>query len=157
MRAQSRWPAGGDGRVRDVMRTGVVAAHEEAAFDQIVDAIVRNRISAVPVIDHERLVVGVVSESDLLAHLSGEQTTATPHLPEATREHRVVTAGELMSAPAVVTTPDTTLEDAARLCAGRQVRRLPVVDARGELVGIVTRADLLRPVRGRRMEGAEHE
>ena len=60
--------------VGDVMHPGVVAAHEAAAFKQIADALVRNGISAVPVIDDDRRVVGVVSESDLLARTSAVET-----------------------------------------------------------------------------------
>lgn len=135
--------------VREVMHPGVVAAHEEAAFKEIVDAIIRNRISAVPVIDRQRRVVGVVSESDLLSRLAGGHLVLPAgHLLtsyiESRRKLRGATAGELMTAPAVVTTPETTVEQAAHLCARQRVRRLPVVDGDGVLVGIVTRADLLR-------------
>lgn len=136
-------------RVREVMRAGVVAAHEEAAFKEIVDAIVRNRVSAVPVIDHQRRVVGVVSESDLFGRLAGIHL-----VPQADRllsrdvgQRRAlkgIIARDLMAMPAVVTTPETTVEAAAYLCARRHVRRLPVVNDDQVLVGTVTRADLLR-------------
>ena len=119
--------------VGDVMHPGVVAAHENAAFKQIVDALVRNGISAVPVIDDNRRVVGVVSESDLLARLSDGRPAP-----------RAATARELMTAPPVVTQRGTPVADAAHLATQAGVRRLPVVDSDGVLVGIVTRADLLK-------------
>jgi CBS domain-containing protein len=136
-------------RVRDVMHPGVVAAHEEAAFKEVVDAIIRNRISAVPVIDQQRRVVGVVSESDLLGRIAGaHMVLPTGDLVHtyATRQRalRGTTARDLMTAPAVVTTPDATVESAAHLSARRHVRRLPVVSEEHVLVGMVTRADLLR-------------
>jgi CBS domain-containing protein len=115
--------------VSQVMVRGVVAAREQARFHDIVQALARNHVGAVPVLDEQRRVVGMISASDLLAHTH-------PMLAE--------TARELMTAPAVVTTPGATVESAARLAAHKRVQRLPVVDADGVLVGIVARADLLR-------------
>jgi CBS domain-containing protein len=115
--------------VAEVMVRGVVAAREQARFPDIVQALARNHVGAVPVLDERRRVVGVISASDLLAH---------------SHPMRDATARELMTTPAVVTTPDATVESAARLAAHKRVQRLPVVDADGVLVGIVARADLLR-------------
>jgi CBS domain-containing protein len=136
--------------VSEVMTAGVVAAHEQAGFKSIVASLVRNRISAVPVIDDDRKVIGVVSESDLLARVVAESdhTSAIGHLRHGRRQRMEKlhgeTASRLMTAPAVTTNPDCTIADAARLAAKARVRRMPVVDAEGLLVGIVTRADLLR-------------
>ena len=135
--------------VRDVMVTGVVAAHEGALFKEIVDALVRNRVSAVPVIDADRRVLGIVSESDLLARVSGTHL-ALPRghrlsrRGERRRKLHAATARELMTSPAVVISPDAAIADAAFHAARARVRRLPVVDGNGVLVGIVTRSDLLR-------------
>src|ERR1019366_6944888 len=136
--------------VSEVMTVGVVSAHEQAGFKVIVASLVRNRISAVPVIDDARKVIGVVSESDLLARVVGEpdHTSVIGHLRPGRRERleRIYgeTASSLMTTPAVTTTPECTIANAARLAAKARVRRLPVVDTDGVLVGIVTRADLLR-------------
>ncbi len=135
--------------VGDVMTKGTVAAHEEAVFKEIVHAIARNHISAVPVIDHERRVVGMVSESDLLTRVVGDEGVPPRghqhhHHADVKRRLHAATARELMTSPAVTVTPKTTVGDAARIAARARVRRLPVVDDTGELVGIVTRADLLR-------------
>jgi CBS domain-containing protein len=110
---------------------------------------VRNHVSVVPVLDAGRRVVGVVSEADLMARLAGGRLVLpTGHLLRGHAERRAkigaTTARELMTAPAVVTTPYTTVQEAAELCARSRVRRLPVVDEDGVLVGIVTRGDLLR-------------
>lgn len=135
--------------VGDVMTRGTVAAHEEAVFKEIVHAIARNHISAVPVIDHDRHVIGMVSESDLLTRVVGDEGLPPRghehhHRADTRRRLHAATARELMTSPAVTVTPRTTVGDAARIAARHRVRRLPVVDERGELVGIVTRADLLR-------------
>lgn len=136
--------------VLDVMAVGVVAAREDAVFKEIVTALLRNHVSAVPVVDARRRVVGVVSEADLLARVSGGHL-ARPrgHRLSGRAERRTklhaATARDLMTAPAIVARPDMPIAVAARLAADARVRRLPVVDADGVLVGIVTRADLLRP------------
>jgi len=135
--------------VRDVMVTGVVAAHEGAVFKEIVDALARNRISAVPVIDVDRRVIGVVSEADLLARVArthfalpkGHHVSARG---EERRKLHAATARLLMTSPAVVISPDAPIATAAWHAARCRVRRLPVVDDAGVLVGIVTRGDLLR-------------
>lgn len=143
-------PSSGPQFVRDVMVTGVVAAHEGAVFKEIVAAITRNHISAVPVVDDEHRVVGVVSEADLLARVTNARLPRPRgHMLSGRAETRAkehaATARELMTSPAVVTTADTPLAEATRLIATKRVRRLPVVDSDGRLVGIVSRSDLLAP------------
>lgn len=135
--------------VGDVMTRGVVTAHEDAVFKQIVVALARNRVGAVPVIDSQRRVVGVVSEADLLARVSGDHWAAPrghrlSARGDTRRKSHAAIARDLMTAPAVTTTPNTTIADAARLAARARVRRMPVVDADGALVGIVSRGDLLK-------------
>ncbi len=138
----------GPERVRDVMVTSVVAAHEGALFKEIVDALIRNRVSAVPVIDENRRVLGVVSESDLLARVSNAHLTLprghrlSGHGEERRKLH-AATASELMTSPAYVIAPHATISDAAGHAARSRVRRLPVVDEDGVLLGIVSRSDLL--------------
>ena len=140
----------GPERVRDVMVTSVVAAHEGAVFKEIVAALIRNRVSAVPVIDGDRRVLGVVSEADLLARVSSAHL-ALPrgHRLSAPSEERrklhAATARELMTSPAYVIAPHAAISEAAWHAARSRVRRLPVVDDDGVLIGIVARSDLLRP------------
>lgn len=137
------------GAVRDVMTPDVVTAQEQTPFKEIVALLARNRISAVPVVDADRRVVGVVSESDLLARVSPGHASLPPgHHRHAAGETERKIAGkvarDLMTTPAVFVTPDTSIQDAAGLAGRTRVRWLPVVDADGVLCGAVTRADLLR-------------
>jgi CBS domain-containing protein len=136
--------------VRDVMVTSVVAGHEGAVFKEVVAALLRNKISSVPVIDADRRVVGVVSETDLMVRVA--QLYSNPprghalarHQDERRKLHGTI-ASELMTSPAVVISPAALIESAAYHAARNRVRRMPVVDDSGILVGIVTRGDLLRP------------
>jgi CBS domain-containing protein len=105
------------------------------------------RISAFPVLDDAGRVIGVVSEGDLLvkAAVQAEGTSliaAFRHLREDTKAAGV-TAGDLMSTPAITITPDAPVEEAARLMYDRRVKRLPVVNASGRLLGIISRVDVL--------------
>jgi CBS domain-containing protein len=136
--------------VKDVMTDQVVAVRREASFKEMAARLREFRVSAFPVIDENRRVIGVVSEADLLA----KEALAGDHagIPAAVtgilhhKDHQKaegLTAGDLMTHPAVTVRPDDSVEHAARLMYTLQVKRLPVVDRGGYLVGIVSRADLL--------------
>ena len=106
-------------------------------------------MSAFPVLDPDGTVVGVVSEADLLSkealddrHGMRGTITGLLHRTEQAKAEGV-TAAELMTTPAVTTTAEDTVEHAARLMFSRKVKRLPVVDEGGRLVGIVSRTDIL--------------
>jgi CBS domain-containing protein len=136
--------------VKDVMTTRVISARREAPFAAIAAALREHRVSAFPVVDEQGQVIGVVSESDLLAKLAlggGEDRgrgmiTGILHQHEMEKA-RAVTAGDLMTSPAATVSPGDTLEQAARLMYQRKVKRLPVVDSDNRLAGIVSRADVL--------------
>lgn len=123
--------------VKDVMTTEVIAARADASCADLAAVLHEHRISGFPVVDGEGVVVGVVSESDLLAR----QAAARPRRKQA--DPGRLTAADLMSWPPATIGPDETVRHAARLMYARKLRRLPVVDHRGRLLGIVTRADLL--------------
>ncbi|TLQ47530.1 CBS domain-containing protein [Streptomyces marianii] len=133
--------------VEDVMTKNVVAVAPHARFKDIVAAMGRWSVTAVPVVDDERRVVGVVSEADLLRkeEVRGTDPSRVDQLPRPDAESSgAVRAEDLMSAPPVTVRAGATLPHAARLMARQHVKRLPVVDAHGVLKGIVSRADLLR-------------
>lgn len=137
-------------QVRDVMTTDVAAVREGTAYREIVDVLTGWRVTAAPVVDGARRVLGVVSEADLLhkVELLGQPHERRVFVGRRHREAQVkagaTLAADLMSAPAVTVGPDASCVEAARLMTQRHVKRLPVVDDLGRLVGIVTRGDLLR-------------
>lgn len=135
-------------RVRDVMTTDVVTVGTDTPYRQIVDVLTGRRISAVPVVDAEGRVCGVVSEADLLHKI--EAIGQPRRRVFVGRRHRqaqskagAVCAADLMTAPAVTVDADVVLAQAARIMDHRHVKRLVVVDDAGRPAGIVTRTDLL--------------
>jgi CBS-domain-containing membrane protein len=134
--------------VRTLMTHNVLTARPDTGYKDIVDTMATGRVSAVPVVDADGRVVGIVSEADLLHKLERPEHSATARL--ISRERREATAkaagdiaSDLMSAPAVTIGPDATAGAAARLMHTHHVKRLPVVDTDGRLIGIVARRDLL--------------
>lgn len=140
----SRW------KVNDVMTTEVVSVREETGFKELADLLVGRRVSAVPVVNDRNHVVGVVSEADLLhkVEFSGEPVAARLFERRRQRIARMKAGGDdardIMTAPAVTTSPEKRVADVARIMDTHKVKRLPVVDEHGRLVGIVSRRDLLK-------------
>ena len=132
----------------DVMTRAVVSAYPGAQFKEIAAALDRNGINAVPVIDAGHRVVGVVSASDLLARVGHARAVPRGHRLtgrlETARKERGATARDLMTAPAVTISPSTSLARAARTMARHRLRSLPVVTGTGVLLGMVSRADLIK-------------
>jgi len=136
--------------VRDVMTTDVVTVDRITPYKEIALLLAKHKISAVPVLTMGRHVAGVVSEEDLLAAEDQEarkaRTGRADHLPwsrRQAREHPRLTAEQLMTSPAITIHPDAPIPRAASLMHARHVKRLPVVDPDGKLLGIVSRRDLL--------------
>ncbi|MFE4015911.1 CBS domain-containing protein [Streptomyces sp. NPDC059101] len=134
--------------VGEVMTRTVVAVGQGARFKEIVATMERWKVSALPVLAGEGRVIGVVSEADLLPKEEFRDTA-----PERVEQRRRLddlrkagglTAADVMSAPAMTVHADDTLAQAARTMVRKSVKRLPVVDGRGMLEGIVSRADLLK-------------
>jgi CBS-domain-containing membrane protein len=136
--------------VRDMMTGTVVTVVESAPYKEIVEKLSEHAVGAVPVVTEGRRVVGMVSEADLLHKM--EFAGLEPHLHLLERKRRRAarakagadTAADLMTTPAVVIGASESLTTAAKLMDAAGVKRLPVVDEYGHLVGILSRRDLLR-------------
>jgi CBS domain-containing protein len=122
--------------VRDVMTTPVVTVRPDTSCRELAAMFREHRVSGLPVTADDGTVVGVVSESDLVALAAGRHH----------RGHRAVgqaTASDLMTHPAVTIGPDDLVRTAARVMQSHRVQRLPVVGRDGRLEGIVSRSDVL--------------
>ncbi|MFC5241849.1 CBS domain-containing protein [Streptomyces atrovirens] len=132
------------------MTRTVVALGGGAAFKDIVRTMKQWRVRALPVLDGEGRVIGVVSEADLLRKEEFRDDDLSSSLSDALRHHSdrdkaaAVTAAELMTTPALTVHVGDTLARVARDMARHKVERLPVVDDAGALKGIVSRSGLLK-------------
>jgi len=133
-------------RARDVMSTEVLSIAVEATVFEAAQLLVNMHVSAMPVLDGNGLVVGIVSEADLIRTTGavaplGQADEADAESTTDTARTRSVT--EVMSRNVVCASEDNTLQELADLMSGRGIKRLPIVRD-GAVVGIVSRIDLLR-------------
>jgi len=138
----------GQWQVGDVMTAKVVAVPEQTSYKQIAQLLREHHLMALPVLSPEGRVAGMVSEADLLRkqerHARGARHPGWQLNPSTRAKTEARTVAGLMTSPAVTITPDAPLGTAARLMRAHRIRRLPVVDTDGKLVGVVSRADLRR-------------
>lgn len=113
-------------KAEDVMTTRVVTITEDQSKQQAARLLAQHRISGLPVVNADQVVVGVVTEYDVIGK-EGQ------------------TVGEIMTRGVISVTPDTELEEVSHLLVHERIKRLPVLD-QGKLVGIVSRADLVKEV-----------
>jgi CBS-domain-containing membrane protein len=140
--------------VRDVMTNSVVTTSPSAPFKYVLRIMQDHRISAVPVVDDTGRLVGIVSEADLLKAESADPPSRNfflgwfvppARLAEIERRSEDLRAEDVMTRDVLTVRAETSVSLAARTLLGAGVKRLPVTDEGGRVVGIVSRADLLRP------------
>jgi CBS domain-containing protein len=139
--------------VSDVMTREVATVTPEAPLKEVALLMAERRISGVPVVDAFGQLLGVVSEADLLLKHRPNRPRSELGLlgwvfgdappPAELRKRGATTAAQAMTAPAVTTEPEASLREVASVMLDRRINRLPVVKD-GRLVGIVSRADLVR-------------
>lgn len=142
--------------VADVMRAEVPAVTPKDSIASVARLMVENRLSGLPVVDNGEI-VGIITEIDLIAREADVTVpTIVPWLDalfvadagrdfdEEMRQVLAVTAGELMSSPVINVRSAATLSQVATLMVEQRISTIPVVDDRSSLIGVVTRADLVR-------------
>lgn len=145
-RVRSRIP------VRDVMTKNVVTVNGNADLHEAAHLLSENRISGMPVVDEINHVIGVISEADLLI-LAGLQREHSfkdilrnilgEPLPGRKRGDRVK---DVMSFPPVTSKAEDDVREVAQIFDERRIKRLPVVDDEGKLIGIISRGDIVRAI-----------
>jgi len=135
--------------VRDVMTRNVVTVRKDADIHEVSNLLSDRGISGMPVVDDQHVVIGVITEADVLS-MSGVRRGHTireiiRHLRgEPLPERAEGTVGDFMSVPPVVVHPEADLKEAATILDKRKIKRLPVVDEAGRLLGIISRADIVK-------------
>lgn len=146
LRVESRVP------VSDVMTRSVVTIRYDADFAEAANLLTEHGVSGLPVVDGDGRVIGIVTEADVLAmtgirkertfrdfilHLLGDRLAR----PKQGRRLR-----DVMSAPAITTEPDADIREVALTMEEKRIKRLPVVDGQGRLIGVISRADIVRRI-----------
>lgn len=138
--------------VDEVMTRLFVALKPEDSIHHAAQRLARNHISGAPVVEKNR-VVGVISESDIIRATYPTEHGVVKNFLDAIANLRHketeeslhdLTVGEAMASPAITVSPDASVWEAAALSERHRVKRLPVVDTKGWLIGVVSRADLVR-------------
>ena len=139
-------------KVQDLMTRSVLTVRPDTPLKDAAALLSEHRISGLPVVDGERRVLGVLSEGDILFKESNgreskqgflERLLAVPQ-PGLDLKIAARTTGEAMSAPALTIGPRRPITEAATTMIDEGVNRLPVIDDEERLIGIITRADLVR-------------
>lgn len=141
---------------RDVMVSPVITVDESVTVREVAKILVNKRISAVPVVDSAGKMVGIVSESDLMHGAKAGTERRQSWWLQAFKSDWAETADyvkshstkitDIMTRNLVTAAPETRLHEIAALLEKHCVRRVPIVGKSGELVGIVSRADLIQVV-----------
>lgn len=143
-----------DLKVSEVMRREVATAHPDSPITEVVELLLDKDFTAVPVVNDQGKVVGMVSDSDLLTRggmnvtISLKRATDLDYVRELheSLENANRKVSEVMTREVVTTAPDAVLGRAARLMVEKHLKRLPVVDSDGKLVGILGRLDVLNTI-----------
>lgn len=142
---------------RDVMTAEVFTVGPDTLLKDVANKMASSGVSGLPVVDDNKKPLGVISEKDFLYQMAGthkgktrsdsfmlviaECLTGKSCLAAPIRAKK---AADIMSTPAVTVTPKTTVREIAELFVKRNINRVPVVDSKGAVCGIVTRADIVR-------------
>ena len=136
--------------VGDLMTRDVVTVTRNTTLDETARKLSGLRISGMPVVDDEERVIGVVGELDIIMAKQGKRgggirdlvrrITGEP-VPKRKAGNHV---GDVMSEPPITIRKEADVLEAARVLDARRIKRLPVVDERGKLIGVISRADVVR-------------
>ncbi len=113
-------------KAREIMTRDVISILDEATVEDAARFLARNRISGLPVVNADGMLMGLVTEHDLIAK-QGRQVT------------------DIMSRSVITVSPDTEVEEVQHLLTNQRIRRVPVIED-GKVVGIVSRSDLVRQI-----------
>jgi CBS-domain-containing membrane protein len=139
-------------RARDVMTARVVTVRPETLLLEVAERMAQEGVAGVPVVDSEGRAVGVISERDFLSHMGAQPGTSFMGVVASCLKSegcvalpiRSRTAADIMTSPPVTVREDAVVAEVAELMTSSQVNRVPVVDLRRVIVGLVSRGDLVR-------------
>ena len=151
-RTHLRSQIGFEMRVRDVMTTNIISITKYESILTVANILTEKNISGLPVVDKDNKVLGIITQADILSlvGVSREHTFKDllrymlgEKLPERKMGDLV---GDIMTSPALTIKPDANIAEAVKMMDEKRIRRLTVVDEKNMLIGILTRADILKAV-----------
>jgi len=141
-------------RARDIMTSRTISVGPDLPVKAVANTLIGNNISAVPVVGLDGKLMGIVSEGDLVRRVeTGTERTrswwlemfvSAQSLAEEFLKSHGLNAKDVMTRQVVVASPDATLQEIADLMETNNVKRVPIVEADGRVVGIVSRANLVQ-------------
>jgi CBS domain-containing membrane protein len=139
-------------RARDLMTGAVYTVQRDTPLRDVAGILDANEISGVPVIDTDMRVIGIISEKDFCSHMGDRASKSLMGvIADCIKNQscfamtiREKKAEDIMTAPVVTVGEDATLRQITTVLAESSINRVPVVDSRGCLVGIISRADIIR-------------
>ena len=138
--------------VRDVMTTNVISITKYESIVHVAGILTEKNISGLPVVDKENKVIGIITQTDILSMVGVRREHTFKDLlkymlGEPLPERKVGDlVGDIMTSPALTIKPDANVAEAVRIMDEKRIRRLTVVNEKNELIGILTRADILKAV-----------
>jgi CBS domain-containing membrane protein len=136
--------------VGDLMTKDVVTVKKDSSLEEAARRLTGLRISGMPVVDDKDIVIGVVGELDIISVAGGSKSGSVKNLfrkmlgePVPSRKAGN-SVGDVMSTPPITIPPTADIREAAHLLEGHRIKRLPVVDEFGRLIGVISRADIVR-------------
>jgi len=152
--------------IEEAMQKNVIKFQPEDRIVEVAQSLRKNKISGAPVVNKEDIVVGIISEGDIMRLLEVHSPRINLILPapldlielplrmkyeldeiaEDMNKAASILIGEIMTKKVITIAPDADISDAAQLMDTHDIKRLPVVDNTGKLIGIVTRGDIIGAV-----------
>lgn len=137
---------------KDIMTSEVIHVDKDTKLSDIVEILAANNISGVPVVDEKMIVLGIISEKDILHHVGNEGPKSFMGiLAECMSDKRCfavalreLTAKEIMNSPPITMIGETSVFDIKHTLTDLNINRVPIVNRNKELIGIVSRADALK-------------
>jgi CBS domain-containing protein len=143
-------------KVKDIMNKDVVSVKADTSVKQVAKTLYINHFSGVPVIDNDNVIIGIITEGDIVMqsskiHLpqviqildSFLYPTGTADMEAELQKITAIKAEQLMTREVITISPDASIEDLATLITEEHVNPIPVVDSERKVLGIVSKSDLV--------------
>ncbi|WP_317042049.1 CBS domain-containing protein [Reichenbachiella faecimaris] len=130
--------------VSDYMSTRLITFHPEQSMMEVVDQLLKHRISGAPVVNDQKELCGVISEGDCLKEVVKGKYHNHPIMDGKVKDH--------MAQNVITILPGTNIFEAANMFLEKKIRRFPVLDETGKLVGQISQKDIMRAVKNIKSE-----